>query len=120
MINNSGESCGLIKDRERIGENQFLFSALHISFLLWFPVDLQIPEADLTEWKGSGTRQHLDVPDLNTALRPASKAALHKSTILNVPSNSETWTIPNFDSHHEPSLWTVSFFQEIKRGKSDN
>lgn len=37
MINNSGESCGLIKDRGRIGEDQFLFSALHVSFLLWFP-----------------------------------------------------------------------------------
>lgn len=37
MIINCRGSCGLIKDREIIVENQFLTSALHISFLLWFP-----------------------------------------------------------------------------------
>lgn len=36
-IINCGGSCGLIKDRERIIENQLLSSALHISLPLWFP-----------------------------------------------------------------------------------
>ena len=109
MIINCRGSCGLLKDREVIVENQFLTSALHISFLLWFP-RISRPQEQTPTCRGA---------QATTAFGNAWSQYCTEASIQGCPSQVKDltcvreplkWTTPNSNFNHQPSFWTVSFF----------